>query len=93
MVSPGPGLPVPVKYDSSPATIRSQIPVPVDFNTFTTALATVKAAVPRGVRVQAIDRGFLPNFLGLVVQLVVLNHAINLVSAFAVKSTMGTTRA
>ncbi len=37
--------------------------------------------------------GFVADFLGLVVELVVLNHAISLVSAFAVKSTMGTTRA
>jgi hypothetical protein len=40
---------------------------------------------------------FLADFLGLVVQLFFVfgrvHHAINLVSAFAVKSTMGTTRA
>jgi NAD kinase len=30
---------------------------------YQTALATVKAAIPRGVRLQTIDRGFLPNFL------------------------------
>ena len=38
-------------------------------------------------------RRFLADFLGFVVQLFVFGHAINLVSAFAVKSTMGTTRA
>ena len=38
-------------------------------------------------------RGFLADFLGFVVQFFVFGHAINLVSAFAVKSTMGTTRA
>ena len=42
-------------------------------------------------------RGFLAKLVGLVVQLLFvlcrLGHAINLVSAFAVKSTMGTTRA
>ena len=37
--------------------------------------------------------GFLAQILGLVVQFPVVNHAINLVRAFAVKSTMGTTRA
>ena len=38
--------------------------------------------------------GFAADFLGFVVQSVfVLDHAINLVRAFAVKSTMGTTRA
>ena len=35
----------------------------------------------------------LAHFLGFLVQLFVFGHAINLVSAFAVKSTMGTTRA
>ncbi len=38
-------------------------------------------------------RGFVTDFFRLVVQLAVFGHAINLVSAFAVKSTMGTTRA
>jgi hypothetical protein len=37
--------------------------------------------------------GFLADFLRLFVKLFVVHHAINLVSAFAVKSTMGTTRA
>ena len=37
--------------------------------------------------------GFLAQLLGFVVQLFVFGHAINLVSALAVKSTMGTTRA
>ena len=36
---------------------------------------------------------FLADFLGLLVEFFVFAHAINLVSAFAVKSTMGTTRA
>jgi NAD kinase len=31
--------------------------------TYQAALAEVKAAVPRGIRLQVIDRGFLPNFL------------------------------
>ena len=38
-------------------------------------------------------RGLLADFLGFFVQFFVFGHAINLVSAFAVKSTMGTTRA
>ena len=38
-------------------------------------------------------RGLLAELLGFVVQLFVLGHAINLVRALAVKSTMGTTRA
>ncbi len=38
-------------------------------------------------------RSFLADLLGVVVQLFVFAHAISLVSAFAVKSTMGTTRA
>ena len=38
-------------------------------------------------------RRLLAQVLGFVVQLSVFAHAINLVSAFAVKSTMGTTRA
>ena len=39
--------------------------------------------------------GLLAKLLGFLVQLVFVlaNHAINLVNAFAVKSTMGTTRA
>src|SRR3954452_11378155 len=37
-------------------------------------------------------RSLLADFLRLLVQLFVFAHAINLVSAFAVKSTMGTTR-
>jgi hypothetical protein len=47
LLSPGAGKPVAKEYDASPVpasqTIRSQIPVQVDFNTFTTALATVKS--------------------------------------------------
>ena len=38
-------------------------------------------------------RGFVADIFRLVMQLAVFGHAINLVSAFAVKSTMGTTRA
>ena len=38
-------------------------------------------------------RGLLADLLGFLVQLFVFGHAINLVRAFAVKSTMGTTRA
>lgn len=38
-------------------------------------------------------RRFVAKVFGVVVQFSVVNHAINLVSALAVKSTMGTTRA
>ena len=41
-----------------------------------------------------LGRGLLADLLGLVAQLVIIvDHAIHLVSAWAVKSTMGTTRA
>ena len=52
----------------------------------------VRNAVMLG-QLRRIRRSFFPNIFGFLVQVFFVHHLINLVRAWAVKSTMGTTRA